>query len=110
MLDHNQLTPSDTKELMADSDALLLDVRTPEEFEIVNLKHIGEHLHLPMDILSQNLDKIDKKKKVIIYCHHGVRSLHVQHFLLQNGYDQVYNLIGGIDAWTNEIEPELPRY
>tara|TARA_B100001971_G_C18267890_1_gene595796 strand:+ start:9588 stop:9920 length:333 start_codon:yes stop_codon:yes gene_type:complete len=110
MLDQLQLTPSETKEFISDNDALLLDVRTPEEFAIVNLSHIGNHLHLPMDALSQNLAQIDKDKKIVIYCHHGVRSLHVQHFLLQNGYDQVYNLIGGIDAWTNEVEPELTRY
>ena len=54
MLDQLQLTPSETKEFISDNDALLLDVRTHEEFAIVNLSHIGNHLHLPMDALSQN--------------------------------------------------------
>ena len=110
MLDKNQITPSGTKDFIQDKNAILLDVRTPEEFEIVNLSHVGGHLHIPMDTIQDNLDKLDKDQPILIYCHHGVRSMHVQYFLLQNGYDQVYNLIGGIDAWANEVEPNLTRY
>lgn len=110
MLDQKQLTPSKIKQFISDKSAILIDVRTPEEFEIVNLNHIGEHLHIPMDTIESRVSELDKEQNYVIYCHHGVRSMHVQYFLLQNGFDQVYNLVGGIDAWTNEVEPDLPRY
>lgn len=110
MLDKNQLTPSAIKDFLNQENAVLLDIRTPEEFDIVNLSKVGEHIHIPMDTIESRLNELDKNKKYVIYCHHGVRSMHVQYFLLQNDFNQVYNLVGGIDAWSTEVDPELPRY
>lgn len=110
MLDQYQLTPSDVNSLKNQEDILLLDVRTPEEFEYANLSHLGNHLHIPIDYIQEKLSDIPQNQKIVVYCHHGVRSLHVQHFLLQNNFKNVFNLTGGIDAWSNEIDPSIPKY
>jgi rhodanese-related sulfurtransferase len=110
MLDQSQLTPSDVNQLKDDENILFLDVRTPEENEYANLSHLGEHIHIPIDNIQEKLSEIPQNRKIVVYCHHGVRSLHVQHFLFQNEFKDIFNLSGGIDAWSNEIDPNIPKY
>lgn len=87
----------------------LLDVREPEEFELVALPHARL---LPLGQIPARFAEIEKWKKdrVVVYCHHGVRSLHAIAFLREVGFDQLVNLSGGIDAWAREVDPDMPRY
>jgi len=56
------------------------------------------------------LPELDRDRPIVVMCHSGVRSRHVAAFLLANGFEQVFNLDGGIDAWSTDVDPELPRY
>ena len=86
---------------------VLLDVREPEEVAIVRLPG---SIHIPMGEVSGRLHELDPDKEIIVYCHHGVRSLRVAQFLAQRDFSHVVNLTGGIDAWALEVEPEMRRY
>ncbi len=86
---------------------LLLDVREPDEVSFVTLPG---SVHIPMGEVPGRLHELDPDKEIIVYCHHGVRSLHVAQFLARRDFENVASLAGGIDAWSIAIEPELPRY
>jgi adenylyltransferase/sulfurtransferase len=86
---------------------ILLDVREPEEVAYVRLPG---SIHIPMGDIPGRLHELDPEKEIIVYCHHGVRSLHVAQFLVQRDFEQVASLAGGIEAWAVEIEPGMPRY
>ena len=91
----------------AGEDFVLLDVREAEEVALVQLPH---SVHIPMGDVPSRLHELDPETEIIVYCHHGVRSLRVVHFLRQHDFAQVVNLAGGIDAWANEIDPRMARY
>jgi rhodanese-related sulfurtransferase len=83
-----------------------LDVRTDEERAIASLGGI----HIPLDQLKMRAGELPRDKKpIIIYCHHGVRSLHAAQFLKFEGYDAL-SMQGGIDLWSIEVDPNVPRY
>ncbi len=86
---------------------VLLDVREGWEHRYVRFP---DSLHIPLSRLPENLEKIPADHPVIVYCHTGVRSLLACYLLLENGYKTVYNLEGGIDAWSCEIDSRIPRY
>lgn len=90
-------------------DLFLLDVREENEVEI---SRIEGSVHIPMNLIPLYLDKIPDAKKIVIYCHHGVRSLNVAYYLVNNGFDEdtLYNLNGGIDDWAIDIDPSMSRY
>ena len=88
-------------------DFQLIDVREPHEFEICNLK--GELI--PMNEIPDNVDKISKVKPVVIHCRSGARSGRIIQFLEQQyGFENLYNLEGGILAWADEIDTLMPKY
>ncbi|MEK8090266.1 rhodanese-like domain-containing protein [Thermithiobacillus plumbiphilus] len=84
----------------------LLDVREPWENQLVALP--GSTL-IPMGEVPARLAEIPRDQEVIVYCHHGVRSMQVGYFLDHHGV-QVTNLLGGIDAWSLQADPQTPRY
>ena len=84
-----------------------LDVREEEE---VAIAAIPDSIHIPLNLLPIKLEQIPKDYPLIVYCHHGVRSLQAINFLLANGFDQIANLKGGINAWSIEIDPTIPIY
>ena len=86
---------------------VLLDVREPDEVAFVR---IPNSLHIPMGEIPGRLHELDPDKEIVVYCHHGVRSLHVTNFLAQHDFEKVASLAGGIDAWAVEIEPGMARY
>lgn len=102
-----QLTPRDVRERLADGGGQLLDVR--ESWEVERAAIPGA-LHIPLAELPSRLRDIDPHRPVIVVCHHGVRSWHAACFLLEHGFTDVVNLAGGIDAWSREVDPALPRY
>lgn len=84
----------------------LLDVRRDDERELVNLSGI----HIPLHELEARYTEIPRGKvPLVVYCHHGVRSLYATQFLKMHGYDAL-SLRGGIDAWSIEIDTKVPRY
>jgi rhodanese-related sulfurtransferase len=87
----------------------LLDVRQPWEHELVALP---ESQLIPLGELVQRLDEIQPEPglPVVVYCHHGIRSLSGAALLQTAGFPEVYSLAGGIDAWSLLIDPRLPRY
>ncbi len=89
------------------SSTTLLDVREPFEYKIGSIQ--GSR-NIPMNTIPQHLQNISKEGPLIVYCHHGGRSMQVTHFLRQNGFENAINLGGGIDAWSVEIDPSIQRY
>ena len=85
----------------------ILDVRNPEEYEICNIE--GAIL-IPLGELPQRLGELNKTDLIVAHCHHGMRGLKALEILKKAGFQNVKNLTGGIDAWSAEIDPSVPRY
>lgn len=85
----------------------LLDVREPFEREVAR---IDPSVHIPMNEVPVRLAEIPRDRALVVYCHSGTRSAIVAGFLERQGYRSVANLSGGIDAWSCEVDPAVPRY
>jgi rhodanese-related sulfurtransferase len=107
-----QLAVTEVKRWIGESaQALLLDVREPWEFGLAAIRMDGATtLNLPMNEVPQRLAELDPAQPILCICHHGMRSAQVVAFLERSGYDSVYNLAGGIDAWSTKVDPAVPRY
>lgn len=89
----------------------LLDVREPWEVQLASVVVDDFDLTaIPMGSIPDRLDELDVEATWICLCHHGVRSQRVAEFLLRQGFAKVSNLAGGIDAWSLERDPSVPRY
>ena len=86
---------------------LLVDVREPWEYDTCRIE--GAKL-IPMRSIPANLQQLDVDHDVICYCHHGQRSLDVAAWLRAQGVETAQSLAGGIDRWSLEIDPSVPRY
>jgi len=104
-----EITPAEVKaKLDAGEPLRLIDVREPEEFAICRIA--GAAL-LPMRSIPQHLNDLDNDgPELIVFCHHGVRSLSVVDWLRRQGVDNCRSMAGGIDAWSLQIDPGVPRY
>lgn len=90
---------------------VLLDVREPWEVAFAAIRVAGfESRHMPMGEIPSRLAELDATQPVVCICHHGVRSAQVVAFLMRQGFNSAYNLAGGIDAWSAEVDPAVPRY
>ncbi len=87
--------------------AMLLDVREP--FEVATCAVAGS-THIPMRQIPESVAELPRDRLILVQCHHGGRSLRVTQFLRANGFTQVSNVAGGIDAWAEQIDPSLARY
>ena len=87
----------------------VLDCRTAEEHAIAKIE--GAVL-IPMQEIAERLSELEpwRDSPIIVHCHHGVRSLRVTHFLRDKGFSQAQSMKGGIDAWSVEVDPSVPRY
>ncbi|MGK4002595.1 Grx4 family monothiol glutaredoxin [Sorangium sp. So ce1036] len=102
-----ELAPAALKEMMDRGEALeLFDVRTDQERTIAR---INGARHLDADG-QQYLERLDKGTRVVFHCHHGGRSRAAAEHYLAKGFRNVYNLQGGIDAWSSTVDPSVPRY
>jgi rhodanese-related sulfurtransferase len=88
-------------------DLVLLDVREPDELAMASLPGA---LHVPMGEVLARLAELPKHRDIVVMCHTGRRSERVARILRANGFPQAANLGGGIDAWSCEIDPGVPRY
>jgi rhodanese-related sulfurtransferase len=86
---------------------LLVDVREPWEYDACRIE--GAKL-IPMRTIPANLQVLDGDQDVICYCHHGQRSLDVAAWLRSQGVESAQSLAGGIEQWSREIDPSVPRY
>lgn len=86
----------------------VIDIRPEEEREVASIPN--SH-HIPQDRISESIDKIPRNQNIVVYCHYGHRSQSVANTLLEEyGFEKVYNLEGGIDEWSIEIDNSIDRY
>jgi rhodanese-related sulfurtransferase len=90
---------------------LLLDVREDWEVQLAPVRVSGLRcVHIPMNDIPSRLAELDPAQPVVCICHHGARSAQVVAFLERQGFDAVYNLAGGSDAWSLQVDSSVPRY
>jgi len=90
---------------------VVLDVREPWELQTASVAADGFSLvAIPMNQIPARMGELDPARAVACLCHHGARSQRVAMFLAQNGFGQVANVAGGIEAWSRELDPTVPRY
>lgn len=102
-----EITPVELQQMLSTADPVtLIDVREPQEAAVCTIE--GSTL-IPLNSLPQRLQEIPAERPVVLYCHHGMRSMHAARFLARNGYDAI-SLAGGIDRWAVEIDRNMARY
>ncbi len=102
-----QLTPMDLKRLMASGvSCQLFDVRTPQERAIAKI----DGTRLLDEDAAAYIDTLPKDTMLIFHCHHGMRSQEAAEYFRDRGFSNTHNLLGGIDAWSLEVAPDVPRY
>src|SRR4051794_6975859 len=106
-----EITPAEVKRKMEQGERLhLIDVRQPDEYQIARIE--GGEL-VPMNTVPSAVQELEAKADdapLIVYCHHGVRSLNVVNWLRGQGITDCRSMAGGIDRWSLEIDPHVPRY
>ncbi len=93
--------------LQAADKFLLLDVREANEYAFA---HIEGSQHIPLHLLPLRLAELAPEQDIVVLCHHGMRSQQACLFLQQQGFNRLFNLKGGIDAWSLTCDPSIPRY
>jgi rhodanese-related sulfurtransferase len=88
-------------------DATFLDVREHSELEICRIEGA---LHIPMGEIPDRAESLPKDSLLVIFCHHGMRSMNVLQYLERRGFENLINLSGGIHAWSLEVDPSVPKY
>ncbi|HKD63852.1 MAG TPA: molybdopterin-synthase adenylyltransferase MoeB [Candidatus Acidoferrales bacterium] len=102
-----EITPRELKARLDRGDNLfILDVREPHEYQICN---IGGYL-IPLGDLSKRVSELDSSREIVAHCRSGKRSAEASEFLRQSGFRKVLNLKGGILAWSDEVDPSVPKY
>lgn len=104
-----EITPEDVKGRLDRAERFtLLDVREPWEFETARIE--GARL-MPMgDVPSRAHQELDPEDAIIVVCHHGVRSMNVTVWLRQQGFEKARSMRGGIDAWSRQVDHNVPVY
>jgi sulfur-carrier protein adenylyltransferase/sulfurtransferase len=101
------ITTRELQELITNkTNITLLDVRTHQETEIASIGGV----HIPLNELPNRINELDPESHIVIYCHHGVRSLTAVGILQSYGFNKVQHLRGGIDAWSDIIDPSIRKY
>ena len=101
-----QLSPTEAAELVKAGKATLVDVRTREEFDAV---HIEGSTFFTQELMHE-LGAWDREKLIVFVCHHGIRSQAAAEHFVQLGFERVFNLDGGIDAWSSLVDSSVSRY
>lgn len=103
-----EISPAEAAQLVRHDGARLIDVRESWEFSVT---HIEGSLHMPMgEVPKRAHTELKTGERLIVLCHHGVRSLRVTEWLRKQGFDQAQSLAGGIEAWSLEVDPSVLRY
>lgn len=102
------ISPKELKTRLDKGDKLILvDVREEWEYSLAKLDN---SILIPLGTLPQSLGRLNRDSEIIAICHHGMRSADATNFLLQQGFRNVKNLVGGIDAWSIQVDGTVPRY
>ena len=104
-----EISPRETKRLLDAGEITLIDCRRDEEFDAVR---IGGAELFPLDDLGSMLEELEehRDKPLVIHCHTGVRSLKAAAFLRAQGFEGARSMAGGIDLWSIDVDPSVPRY
>ncbi|NOT11540.1 MAG: rhodanese [Methylococcaceae bacterium] len=103
-----QVSAIELKQRIEKNDPLvLLDVREPYEYEYARIEG---SLLIPLNQIPQRLAELDPQQEIMVICHHGMRSQQAAQFLMHSGFTHVYNLNGGIDAWSSYCDASVRRY
>lgn len=108
----SQINPTDLSQwLQSQTSPIVLDVREPGEWQAASVQAEGFTLvKLSMNDIPARLAELDPLAPIACLCHHGARSQRVAQFLVQNGFENVVNIAGGIDAWSLQRDAGVPRY
>ena len=107
-VDYETVSPTELNERLKDGEnILLIDVREPEEYSIARIE--GARL-LPLSRFPEWAETLDPDAETVFMCHHGIRSAQVCDFLARQGFKKLYNLEGGIDRWSQEVDSSVPQY
>ena len=107
-----EISPSKINDWMNEIDPSLLqiiDCREQDEWEICHIK--GSKL-IPLSTFAESINQLKDSELMtfVVYCHHGIRSLHAAHHMQSKGFQNTYSLSGGIEKWSCDIDPTIPRY
>ncbi|MBX9695564.1 MAG: sulfurtransferase [Cyanobacteria bacterium] len=107
-----EISPVELKKRLDNGDnVVLVDVRGAHELYIANLDN---SLHIPMDELQHHLAELKEleaaSKDIVLYCRTGQRSLNCAHALKNAGFKRIYNLTGGLHAWSDQVDPSVMKY
>jgi rhodanese-related sulfurtransferase len=108
LLANIEITPRETKDLLSRSNKVLfVDVREPWEYDTA---HLEGSVLIPLGEIPGNLQRIERAEQIVVFCHHGMRSLDAAAWLRSQGVEGARSMAGGIDRWSAEIDPAIPRY
>lgn len=105
-----EVTPRQVQAMRQDNeDFVLVDCRNPAEYEVAHIQ--GSEL-VPLREMANRTDHLEEwsDRKLVVYCHHGVRSLQMTAMLREQGFKNIWSMAGGIDLWAQDIEPGMRRY
>jgi rhodanese-related sulfurtransferase len=105
-----EISPLDARAKIDSGDAVLIDVREAAEYQLARID--GAEL-IPMNTVPQRLQHLDSladEKLLIVHCHHGIRSLNVVDWLRRQGVANCQSMAGGIELWSAQVDPKVPRY
>jgi rhodanese-related sulfurtransferase len=103
-----EISPAEAAQILREKGARLVDVRESWEFATT---HIEGSMPMPMgEVPTRAQKELDVDERLVIVCHHGVRSMNVTAWLRREGFEKAQSLRGGIDAWSVEVDPKVARY
>lgn len=105
---HMEIDPKNVKEMLDRGEVgLFIDVREPWEHET---SHVEGATLIPLRQIPANLTRFQDAKQIILFCHHGTRSMNAVTWLRSQGIENARSMAGGIDRWSVEVDPQVPRY
>jgi rhodanese-related sulfurtransferase len=108
LLANIEITPREVHELLSRHDKVLfVDVREQWEYDAA---HIQGSVLIPLGDIPSNLARLENAEKLVLFCHHGMRSLDAAAWLRAQGVEGAQSMSGGIERWSNEIDSSVPRY
>jgi len=103
-----EITPREVRDLLArDPKVLFVDVREQWEYDTAR---IAGSVLIPLGEIPSNLQRLENAEQVVFFCHHGMRSLDAVAWLRSQGVEGAQSMTGGIERWSTEIDPNVPRY
>ncbi len=108
LLSNIEIAPHEVKELLAcDDKVLFVDVREQWEYDTA---HIEGSVLIPLGEVPSNLARLESAEELVLFCHHGMRSLNAAAWLRSQGVEGARSMTGGIERWSAEIDPNVPHY